>query len=207
MDMENQNINQYTPTQTPDKYSFGYIFRNGDFYLFFGPVCCLLFFILMSQVAGKATRVKLLTLLLISFILIFAAGYAAYRYALSDNPELSFFEFINAGFSWSDVFGPTFWKVFAIGMVTNLIFGFIDNAGLFFGMDALDPYLPGGELTKAGYGNTFSDTLGVFLGAFIGFMVEKYYGVKETPLMSDIVGIILGCLLGVWVPKMLTGKE
>ena len=91
-------------------------------------------------------------------------------------------------------------------MFSNIIFGFIDNAGLFFGMDALDPYLPGGELTKAGYGNTFSDALGVSLGTFIGFMVEKASDIKETSLIGDIIGIVLGCLLGVMLPKLIMCK-
>ena len=35
------------------------------------------------------------------------------------------------------------------GMVANIVFGIIDNGGLFFGMSALDPFLPQGELTRA----------------------------------------------------------
>ena len=32
-------------------------------------------------------------------------------------------------------------KQISIGMMTNIIFGFIDNFGLFFGMDSLDDFL------------------------------------------------------------------
>ena len=92
-----------------------------------------------------------------------------------------------------------------VGMTTNLIFGFIDNAGLFFGMSALDPYLPEGELLKAGLGNTFSDALGSFLGTFIGTSIQNYSGVTEWPLYAEVIGIIIGCLIGVFLPASFMG--
>lgn len=101
-------------------------------------------------------------------------------------------------------------KSFFVGMATNFIFGFIDNAGLFFGMDALDPYFPvekwGGK-TQAGIGNTYSDALGSFLGTFIGGSIQNYTGVKETPLFAESVGIILGCIVGVIVPRLIVGDK
>lgn len=64
----------------------------------------------------------------------------------------------------------------AVGMFANIIFGFIDNAGLFFGgvyLDEIFEKLPGGldANVTAGYGNTFSDTLGMFVGTFCGLMI------------------------------------
>ena len=98
-------------------------------------------------------------------------------------------------------------KNFFIGMMTNIIFGFIDNAGLFFGMDNLDPLFAkkfgAGELTKAGLGNTFSDMLGSFLGTFIGNGISNYTDVDEWPIIADVIGIVIGCLLGLYIPKMI----
>jgi hypothetical protein len=94
-----------------------------------------------------------------------------------------------------------------LGMVSAMVFGFIDNAGLFFGMDALDPYLPGGPLTKAGWGNTFSDGIGAFLGAFIGKIVSVSTGFEGGPIYGDFVGIIIGCILGIYIPQAITGKS
>ena len=98
-------------------------------------------------------------------------------------------------------------KSFFIGMMTNIIFGFIDNAGLFFGMDNLDPLFVkkfgAGELTKGGLGNTFSDALGAFLGTFIGNGVSNYTGVTEWPIIADVIGIVIGCLLGLYIPKFI----
>ena len=92
-------------------------------------------------------------------------------------------------------------------MVSNVVFGFIDNAGLFFGMDALDPFFPKGKLTKAGLGNTFSDALGSFLGTFSCSIIGNTTGIKDTPLWSEVVGIIVGCLLGLYIPKAIIGDK
>ena len=88
-----------------------------------------------------------------------------------------------------------------------MVFGMIDNGGLFFGMSALDPFLPSGELTRAGLGNTFSDGLGAFLGSFSGVIIRKLTKIEDTPLWADAVGIVVGCLLGLYVPRYITGKR
>lgn len=93
------------------------------------------------------------------------------------------------------------------GMVANIVFGIIDNGGLFFGMSALDPILPEGELTRAGLGNTFSDGLGAFLGTFSGVIIKSVTKIDDTPIWSDAVGIVIGCLIGLYVPRMITGKQ
>jgi len=92
------------------------------------------------------------------------------------------------------------------GMMANIVFGIIDNGGLFFGMSALDPFLPEGELTRAGLGNTFSDGLGAFLGSFTGVMIKSLTKIEDTPLWADAFGIIIGCLIGLYVPRYITGK-
>lgn len=93
------------------------------------------------------------------------------------------------------------------GMVANIVFGIIDNGGLFFGMSALDPFLPKGELTRAGLGNTMSDALGAFLGTFSGIIIKSITKIDDTPIWSDAIGIIIGCLIGLYVPKYITGKQ
>jgi len=88
-----------------------------------------------------------------------------------------------------------------LGMLSAMAFGFIDNAGLFFGMDALDAYLPGDELVRAGWGNTFSDGVGAFLGAFVGKIVILATGFQGGPVYADFIGIVIGCILGIYIPK------
>lgn len=93
-----------------------------------------------------------------------------------------------------------------VGMSCNVVFGFIDNAGLFFGASFLDEIfekLPGGSDANvcAGQGNTFSDFLGAFLGTFVGNMVADLVGFADGPLWSNCIGIVIGCLIGIAVPK------
>jgi len=94
-------------------------------------------------------------------------------------------------------------KTILVGLVSGVIFGFIDNAGLYYGMDALDPLLPGDDLERAGWGNTFSDFLGVFLGTFMSVFIRNITRIEENPLFTDVIGIVIGCVLGIYIPKML----
>lgn len=93
------------------------------------------------------------------------------------------------------------------GMIANIVFGIIDNGGLFFGMKALEPFMPSGELTRAGLGNTYSDTLGAFLGTFVGVIIRNWTRIDDTPLWANAVGITVGCLIGLYVPRYLTGMR
>ncbi len=107
-----------------------------------------------------------------------------------------------------------------VSMAFGVIFGFIDNAGLFFGMDALDPYFK--KVSKdpkvaAGLGNTFSDVIGAFAGSFAGSIVKKQFesvfvtgdgkaiDCFEGPMWAEAVGIFIGCIFGIILPKMITG--
>merc|ERR1712048_508022 len=104
-----------------------------------------------------------------------------------------------------------------VGMASGLVFGIIDNAGLFFGMEYLDPLfskLPNGDEEKvvSGYGNTFSDCIGAFLGTFAGSIVKDlavkhggYLESEEYPIWSEAVGITVGCIIGVLVPRAILG--
>jgi hypothetical protein len=114
--------------------------------------------------------------------------------------KISFTEFINNGKNVS-------FKQILVGMSFGMIFGFIDNFGLWYGMDYLDPYLPGGNLTKAGYGNTYSDFIGSTMGTSISIVLNTMYPVEEAPIWVNSLGIILGCLLGLFIPRYLSGRS
>lgn len=104
----------------------------------------------------------------------------------------------------------TFAKVIA-GLAFGVVFGFIDNAGLFFGMDALDPFTKNLDpKIAAGIGNTFSDVIGAFAGSFAGAIMESKMKATfpkdidecvSTPLWADSLGIFVGCILGIIIPK------
>ena len=144
----------------------------------------------------KASTLLIGTIVLISFF-----GFLAFQIKKQKNPDITLKEFLNSGKE------PPSMKTILIGLVFGIVFGFIDNAGLWFGMDALDKYLPGGPLTKAGYGNTYSDFLGATLGTFIGIIFKTLMPVDNIPIWADTIGILIGCLLGIFIPKALTGKN
>ena len=148
---------------------------------------------------------NLIILLLVTIILIFIS--TAWAFNTVNNKkrekgeeEVSFFEFINNGKTVS-------LKQILVGMSFGAIFGFIDNFGLWYGMDYLDPYLPGGNLTKAGYGNTYSDFIGSTMGTYISIVLNTMYPVEEAPIWVNSLGIILGCLLGLFIPRYLSGRD
>ena len=140
---------------------------------------------------------KMLGACLVLIIISFCAAF--FTQNPSDGVKQTLGEFIG----FSSKYGV---KQIIVGLVSSTVFGMVDNGGLFFGMDALDPFLWGNELEKAGLGNTFSDFLGAFLGTFIGIFIENITGVSETPLYCDAVGIVIGCLAGLYGAKAITGK-
>lgn len=111
-----------------------------------------------------------------------------------------------------DVKTPLTMTMIGVSMVFGVIFGFIDNAGLFFGMDALDPYVK--KVSKdpkvaAGIGNTFSDVIGAFAGSFAGSVVTSLFKTSigecfEGPMWAEAVGIFIGCIIGIIIPKAIT---
>lgn len=100
-------------------------------------------------------------------------------------------------------------KNLLLGMTFGMVFGFMDNFGLWMGIDALEKYLPGGVLTKAALGNTYSDLLGAVVGTSIAIMAKDAYNYDsdDDPIWVDTLGIVLGCLLGMFTGRMITGKQ
>lgn len=143
---------------------------------------------------------KLTRLLLISSILILISGVIAFQMKKKNNPELTLQEFLNLNMKYINT--PQGMKTMAVGMAGGIIFGFIDNAGLWFGMDALEDFFSKNNITgntAAGLGNTFSDGLGAFLGTFVGIIVSEMSQVdlNDAPIWANAIGVILGCILGV----------
>ena len=170
-----------------------------------GAVCIVSLVRLTS--IKKEDQVRLSTLFLVSYgcIVLFAAAsyYLAYRdHVEKTGKQLSFIDYVNGGLA-----DKTFLKRILVGLGTGIVFGIIDNAGLWFGMDALDPILPKGKLTQAGLGNVFSDTLSAFLSTFAGNIIQHLTGVKGgTPIWSDAAGTFVGCLTGLFGSRLLTGR-
>jgi hypothetical protein len=164
---------------------------------------------MMDEIMGGAGKGNpVLTLAVVSVLLIVVFGYLAFKsfkekVQAEEDRTPSFYEFMNGTTGKIPV------KSILIGMVSGMVFGFIDNAGLFFGMDALDGPLanayPGqgklAELMRSGWGNTYSDALGSFLSVFIGRIVADKTGVTNTPIWAESIGLVFGCILGIYIPR------
>jgi hypothetical protein len=95
-------------------------------------------------------------------------------------------------------------KIFSIGASFMMVFGIIDNLGLFMGMSVVEEWIMKkgfDSQVAAGIGNTFSDMLGVMLGGVVSAALYKLLKVKkeETTFWQKLVGVFIGCLLPVIV--------
>ena len=150
----------------------------------------------------KLEQKKLTNLLWASFLLIVVVGAICYtflrnHYKEKENRDFTLTEFING------TSGVPPMKNILVGMVFGLVFGFIDNAGMFFGMDALEPFLPREGFVAAGIGNTYSSVLGAFLAAFLSNVIRISTGVETVPVWSDAAGIVVGAILGIYIPPII----
>tara|TARA_B100000795_G_scaffold258152_1_gene232012 strand:+ start:1602 stop:2075 length:474 start_codon:yes stop_codon:yes gene_type:complete len=150
----------------------------------------------------KLEETKLKNLLWGSLIIILLVGAICYNYLKKhfqekENKEFTISEFING------TTGTPPMKNILVGMVFGIVFGFIDNAGMFFGMDALEPFLPTEGFVAAGIGNTYSSVLGAFLASFLSNVIKINTGVEKVPVWSDAAGIVVGAVLGIYIPPMI----
>ena len=114
----------------------------------------------------------------------------------------TFIEYINRGKI------PPF-NTLKIGLIFGIIFGFIDNIGLWFGLQTFEKYIPGGILTKSAVGNTYSNLMGAICGGLISSVFKDKYDYDEdnAPIWLDAVGVVIGCIIGIFVGKLLTGLK
>jgi hypothetical protein len=98
-------------------------------------------------------------------------------------------------------------RSFLMSAASGVVFGLIANSLLHFSMDSLGPFLPGGELTRAGWGNTFAGGVGAFLAAFAAKAIQLSTGFQGGPLYGDAAGVIAGCIAGIFIPRAITGKQ
>ena len=114
----------------------------------------------------------------------------------------TFIEFLNVGKKLT-------LKNVSIGLIFGIVFGFLDNFGLWMGISVLENYMPGGVKTKSALGNTYSDFIGATIGSAISILaVEIFdYDNDDTPLWVNTVGIVIGCILGMMAGRLITGKK
>lgn len=150
---------------------------------------------------------KLLLFLLINVLVIIILTYATFIYYNSNlkNQEkktITFVDFLNNGQILT-------FKTFFMGLIFGLIFGFIDNIGLWIGLEQMEKFLPGGFLTKAGLGNTYSNFMGSIIGTLLTIIIKTNfeYNNDSNPIWLKSIGIAFGCLLGIVVGQIITNKN
>lgn len=150
----------------------------------------------------------LVRFIILNLILFFALLFWAYNIHLKalkkkNKPKVTVLEYLNGDTKKI----PSF-KTIALGLVFGIVFGFMDNFGLWMGIDTLSKYIGGGPLSKAAWGNTYSDLIGSTAGTFISSIAADSlnYDDDDTPIWLNSVGIFLGCILGMFTGKLITGK-
>ena len=100
-------------------------------------------------------------------------------------------------------------KNILIGLLFGVVFGFLDNFGLWIGINKLEKYLPGGLLTKAALGNTYSDFLGATIGTSISIIAKDSvnYDNDNEPIWINSIGIFIGCILGLFLGRLITNTN
>lgn len=151
---------------------------------------------------------EILYFIIINIIIIGGIIYAAFMYhnktaIRNKQKKKTFTEFINNGQTLTI-------KGVLIGLSFGVIFGFMDNFGLWLGIDRLEQYMPGGVKTKAALGNTYSDLLGATMGTSISIMLNDYFGIVEDadqPIWLNTIGIVLGCFVGLFAGRIIIGGK
>ena len=150
---------------------------------------------------------SLIKLVIVSISIIAIAAYISFvihnKTLLEQNKKRnSFLEFINRGQI------PSI-KMLKVGLIFGIVFGFMDNVGLWFGLNTFEKYLPGGILTKSALGNTYSSLMGTIVGGFVATVAKDRYNYDEddAPIWIDAVGVVIGCFLGLFVGRLLTKKS
>lgn len=142
---------------------------------------------------------------LVVFILCFYVAFKYHNFKLKSTKQqtVTFIQFINNSKKMPSL------NTIGVGLIFGVIFGFLDNFGLWMGIDKLNKFLPGGLLTKAALGNTYSDLLGAIVGTCISTMAKDKFNYDEDsePIWANTVGILLGCFLGMFIGKLITGKN
>jgi hypothetical protein len=95
-------------------------------------------------------------------------------------------------------------KNLLVGMSFGVIFGFIDNASLWIGLDTFKKHIPGSILVQSGWANTYSSTLAATIGTTVFITLKHVLNVSDSPIWLNSFGILIGCILGLYVPKFIS---
>ena len=90
---------------------------------------------------------------------------------------------------------------FIAGLIWSVVFGIVDNAFLWLGMDN-NPWLPASEdpILSGMYGNLFSDFWGAIIAMLVSYIFLKLLKVKPSEhILIEIIGVTIGCLIPIGI--------
>lgn len=98
--------------------------------------------------------------------------------------------------------------MFLAGCSFMIVFGIIDNLGLFIGMDAIENYIINKGYTSliaAGIGNAFSDFIGALVGGIVATSLYKILDIKseDVTITQQAIGVTIGCMIPVIIAMLL----
>lgn len=173
---------------------------KGMFLVILSLVGCYMFFTRLLNEEDKNKKIILSTLFLSCFTFL-TFGISWVLMAMYDkNPDnVTLSRFFDAKFSIPNNI--------LVGLSQGLIFGFIDNFGMYLGLDSLEDILKNkygmtNKIVRSGVGNLYSSIFGSMMGASLSKGIKESTGISQTPWWSDTFGILIGSVLGIYIPSL-----
>ena len=137
----------------------------------------------------------------ILIVLLFGLAYKVKVYTLKEEKKTE------KGFLFWFNQGKITLKSVLVSLIFGIVFGFLDNFFLWMGIDKMMAFIPGHTLTKAAWGNTYSDFIGATVGISLASIGKDLLNLDPTPpIWINAIGMPIGCILGMNMGMFITGK-
>lgn len=96
------------------------------------------------------------------------------------------------------------YKNISIGLIFGVVFGIIDNVGLWLGISSFQKHIKTDAKTQAAIGNTYSDFIGAILGSLISITAKNAlsYDDDKEPIWVTTIGIFIGTIIGLFIGRI-----
>jgi len=149
---------------------------------------------------------KTVVIFVVTWALIVASAQIAFRMTKeNDHPDLTWSEFLNL--ETSHLTTKSGIRLLFIGLSTGFLFGFLNNAGVWQGLDALSVMGSGVKPSSVNNASQVSEIVNdLFITAISTYINIAIYEkadvtLRQVPLWASLTGTFLGSLVGIWVGK------
>ena len=100
------------------------------------------------------------------------------------------------------------YKNIGVGLIFGIVFGIIDNVGLWLGISSFQKHINTDAKTQAAIGNTYSDFIGAVLGSLISITAKNSISYDEDtePIWVTTIGIFIGTIIGLFIGRIFLSK-